>query len=89
MKGVENAMKEERIDRELEKVRGQMLILQNRERELQEQKDAIQMARTIKTIEKSQIPLPDIIAMIKEKEAENRRILKTRGLNRDETEACN
>lgn len=82
-------MKEERIDRELEKVRGQMLILQNRERELQEQKDAIQMARTIKTIEKSQIPLPDIIAMIKEKEAENRRILKTRGLNRDETEACN
>ena len=66
-----------------------MLILQNRERELQEQKDAIQMARTIKTIEKSQIPLPDIIAMIKEKEAENRRILKTRGLNRDETEACN
>lgn len=89
MKGVENEMKEERIDRELEKVRGQMLILQNRERELQEQKDAIQMARTIKTIEKSQIPLPDIIAMIKEKEAENRRILKTRGLNRDETEACN
>lgn len=82
-------MKEERIDRELEKVRGQMLILQNRERELQEQKDAIQMARTIKTIEKSQIPLPDIIAMIKEKEAENRRILKTRGLNRDETEVCN
>ena len=82
-------MKEERIDRELEKVRGQMLILQNRERELQEQKDAMQMARTIKTIEKSQIPLPDIIAMIKEKEAENRRILKTRGLNRDETEACN
>ena len=82
-------MKEERIDRELEKVRGQILILQNRERELQEQKDAIQMARTIKTIEKSQIPLPDIIAMIKEKEAENRRILKTRGLNRDETEACN
>ena len=82
-------MKEERIDRELEKVRGQMLILQNRERELQEQKDAIQMARTIKTIEKSQIPLPDIIAMIKEKEAENRRILKTRRLNRDETEACN
>ena len=89
MKGVENEMKEERIDRELEKVRGQMLILQNRERELQEQKDAIQMARTFKTIEKSQIPLPDIIAMIKEKEAENRRILKTRGLNRDETEACN
>ena len=89
MKGVENEMKEERIDRELEKVRGQMLILQNRERELQEQKDAIQMARTIKTIEKIQIPLPDIIAMIKEKEAENRRILKTRGLNRDETEACN
>jgi len=89
MKGVKNEMKEERIDRELEKVRGQMLILQNRERELQEQKDAIQMARTIKTIEKSQIPLPDIIAMIKEKEAENRRILKTRGLNRDETEACN
>ena len=89
MKGVKNEMKEERIDRELEKVRGQMLILQNRERELQEQKDAIQMARTIKTIEKSQIPLPDIIAMIKEKEAENRRILKTRGLNRDETEVCN
>lgn len=42
------------------------------------------MARTMKTIERSRIPLPDIIAMIEAREAENRKILKGRDTQHEE-----
>lgn len=68
----------ERIEKELKKTREQLVILQERERELLEQKDAAEMAATVKTIEKSKIPLKDIIEMIREKEIENKKILEER-----------
>lgn len=77
-------MKENRIDRELEKVREQIKSLQEKEKSLQEQKEAAQMAKTMRTIERSRIPLPDIIAMIEAKEAENRKILKGRDTQHEE-----
>ena len=77
-------MKENRIDRELERVRAQIKTLQEKEKSLLEQKEAAQMARTMKTIERSRIPLPDIIAMIEAREAENRKILKGRDTQHEE-----
>lgn len=68
----------ERIEKELKKVREQLVLLQERERELLEQKDAAEMAATVKTIEKSKIPLKDIIEMIREREKENKKILEGR-----------
>lgn len=68
----------ERIEKELKKIREQLVLLQERERELQEQKDAAEMAATVKTIEKSKIPLQDIMRMIREKEKENKKILERR-----------
>ena len=38
----------------------------------------------MKTIERSRIPLPDIIAMIEVREAENRKILKGRETQHEE-----
>ena len=40
-------MKENRIDRELERVRAQIKTLQEKEKSLLEQKEAAQMARTM------------------------------------------
>ena len=77
-------MKENRIDRELERVRAQIKTLQEKEKSLLEQKEAAQMARTMKNIERSRIPLPDIIAMIEAREAENRKILKGRDAQHEE-----
>ena len=68
----------ERIEKELKKVLEQLVFLQERERELSEQKDAAEMAAAVKTIEKSRIPLKDIIEMIREKEKENKKILEGR-----------
>lgn len=68
----------ERIEKEIRKVREQIISLQERERELVEQKDAAEMAATVKTIEKSKIPLKDIIEMIREREKENKKILEGR-----------
>lgn len=68
----------ERIEKEIRKVREQIVLLQERERELVEQKDAAEMAATVKTIEKSKIPLKDIIEMIREREKENKKILEGR-----------
>lgn len=68
----------ERIEKEIRKVREQIILLQERERELVEQKDAAEMAATVKTIEKSKIPLKDIIEMIREREKENKKILEGR-----------
>lgn len=66
----------ERLEKELKKVREQIILLQQREKELAEEKEAADMAATMKTIEKSKIPLQDIIRMIREKEQENRKILE-------------
>lgn len=66
----------ERIEKEIKKVREQLAVLQERERELVEQKDAAEMAATVKTIEKSKIPLKDIIVMIREREKENKKMLE-------------
>lgn len=66
----------ERIEKEIKKVREQLAVLQERERELVEQKDAAEMAAAVKTIEKSKIPLKDIIVMIREREKENKKMLE-------------
>lgn len=66
----------ERIEKEIKKVREQIVLLQERERELVEQKDAAEMAAAVKTIEKSKIPLKDIIVMIREREKENKKMLE-------------
>lgn len=76
----------ERIEKELKKVREQLVLLQERERELLEQKDAAEMAATVKTIEKSKIPLKDIIEMIREREKENKKILEGREERHEEKE---
>lgn len=76
----------ERIEKELKRVREQLTLLQERERELLEQKDAAEMAATVKTIEKSKIPLKDIIEMIREREKENKKILEGREKRYEEKE---
>ena len=69
-------MTRERIERELIKVREQIVLLQTRERDLLEQKDAAEMSAALKAIEKSKIPLQEIIEMVKEREKENKKILE-------------
>ncbi len=66
----------ERMEKEIIRIREQISILQVRERELVEEKEAAEMAATMKTIEKSKIPLQDIIRMIREREKENKKILE-------------
>lgn len=44
------------------------------------------MAATVKTIEKSKIPLKDIIEMIRERERENKKILEEREGRHEEKE---
>lgn len=76
----------ERLEKELKKVREQIILLQQREKELAEEKEAADMAATMKTIEKSKIPLQDIIRMIREKEQENKKILEGKETTKYEEE---
>lgn len=74
----------ERMEKEISRIREQITVLQAREKELTEEKEAAEMAATMKTIEKSKIPLQDIMRMIREREKENKKILEGKEKSNEE-----